>query len=166
MIIFLELALIIFLFLALYLMLQGAPFVPIHGSKLEKINKLANLRPGMKIADLGSGDGRIVIALAQAGAEAHGYEINPLLVLWSRHKIRKLKLSSRAFVHWKSFWSADFSSFDLIVIFGINHIMKRLENKLQRELKPGAKVVCLIFPLPTWPETAKTEKTYLYIKSL
>jgi len=39
MIIFLELALIIFLFLALYLMLQGAPFVPIHGSKLEKINQ-------------------------------------------------------------------------------------------------------------------------------
>jgi Xaa-Pro aminopeptidase len=64
--------------------IRGAPFVLTGSRTVKTMTALANIQPGEKAADLGSGDGRILIAIARAGAEAHGYEINPFLVLWSR----------------------------------------------------------------------------------
>ncbi len=49
--------------------LFGAPFEPTEEKKLKKIIKLAKIKPGDKIAELGSGDGRIVIEFAKRGAE-------------------------------------------------------------------------------------------------
>ena len=82
----------------------GAPFEPTSDRKLKIMMKLAKVKKGEKAVDHGSGDGKIVIALAKAGAEAHGYEINPLLVLFSRYKIKKAGLKGKAFIHWKNFW--------------------------------------------------------------
>src|SRR5688572_29583519 len=83
---------------------RGAPFLPTYTQTADRMIEKLNLKQGDKFADLGSGDGRLVIAAAQKGAEAHGYEINPVLVLWSRQKIKRLRLEDRAFIHWKSFW--------------------------------------------------------------
>ena len=92
---------------------------------------LAQIKPQTKAVDLGSGDGRIVIALARAGVDAVGYEINPILAWWSRIRIYRLGLQSRARIYNQSFWSADLSGFDVVMIFGITHIMGRLEKKLK-----------------------------------
>ena len=154
----------IFLFVLLLPMLRGAIFVASRNEAVEKIIAIAKIKPGMKAADLGSGDGRIVIALAKAGAEAHGYEINPLLVWLSRLKIRKEKLENKAFIHWKSFWRCDFTCFDVVTIYGINYIMKNLEKKLQRELQSGAKVISNAFTFPNWIPTHKEDRIYLYKK--
>ena len=89
---------------------RGAPFVPSGSETVKRMVKLGDIHWGEKAADLGSGDGRIVIGLAKAGAEAHGYEINPFLVLWSRRQIRRAGLSDKAFVHWTSFWKQDYAS--------------------------------------------------------
>jgi cyclopropane fatty-acyl-phospholipid synthase-like methyltransferase len=132
---------------------RGAPFVPTQKQTLEKMIEAAKIQPGEKLADLGSGDGRILIAAARAGAEAHGYEINPLLFFWSRWKIRQAGLASKAFVHWKNFWLADFSDYDIVMLFGITGIMPKLETKLKTELKPGARVVSNIFKFPNWEST-------------
>lgn len=70
----------------------NAPYAPSVKNRLDAMLDLANIQPGDKAVDLGSGDGRVVIAMAQAGAEAHGYEINPWLVLWSRYAIRRAGL--------------------------------------------------------------------------
>lgn len=142
--------------------IRGAPFVPSRYETLKKMMALAKVKPGMKTADLGSGDGRIVIALAKAGAEAHGYEINPLLVWWSRRIIKKEKLSDQAFIHWVNFWRHNVSSFDVVTIFGINYIMKNLERKLKKELKPDARIVSNGFTFPTWPYSQKDGNVYLY----
>ena len=118
----------------------------------------------MKAADIGSGDGRIVIALARAGAVAHGYEINPLLVWWSRVKIRRAGLDGRAYIHRKNLWHTDFSSFDAVTVFGVFHIMRRLETKLRRELKPGARAVSIGFEFPTWPAAEKYDGIYVNLQ--
>lgn len=139
---------IIFLFFSIIPIARGAPFVPIHKKRLDMALDFLNLKPGQKIADLGSGDGRVLIELAKKGVIAIGYEINPLLVLKAKMAIKKQGLSKLAFCHWNSFWKMNFSDFDAVFVFGITHIMKGIENKAQKELKPGAKLVCFVFPLP------------------
>ncbi|MBI5152062.1 class I SAM-dependent methyltransferase, partial [Candidatus Peregrinibacteria bacterium] len=117
-----------------------------------------------KVVDLGSGDGRVVIAFARKGIEAHGYEINPILVWLSRKNIKKAGLKKKAFIHTKNFWTNNFSKFDIVVIYGISHIMRMLERKLQKELKPGSRVICCIFPFRKWQCAKKDEGVYLYVK--
>ncbi|KKU26965.1 MAG: hypothetical protein UX39_C0005G0003 [Candidatus Magasanikbacteria bacterium GW2011_GWA2_46_17] len=78
---------------------RGAVFVPTDTGAVLTLIEMLEIKSSDKAIDLGSGDGRVVVALALAGAEAHGYEHNPLLVWWSRHKIRRAGLSERAFIH-------------------------------------------------------------------
>lgn len=141
---------------------KGAPFVPSKKKALGAILFLTNPQSGERIADLGSGDGRILIALAKAGAEAHGFEINPFLVLWSYLKIHREGLFGKIFVHWKSFWHSDLSSFDKIVVYGTVYIMADLERKLKDELKPGSRVISNTFKFPSWSPLRSEERVYLY----
>jgi len=143
--------------------LLGAPFVPVSDKRLKKIIELTEAKPGIKIADLGSGDGRATIAFAKRGGQVAGYEINLFLVFWSRLKIKKMGLSKKASIFWKNFWAEDLSKFDLIFIYGIDRIMKKLALKLKKELKPGAKIISAGFPLPGWKIRKETSsRIFLY----
>ncbi len=142
----------------------GAPFVPTRGKIVNSMIKLARVCPGELAVDLGSGDGRLVIALARAGAQAHGWEINPALVVISRLNIRRAGLRDKAFVHWGSFWRRDYSSFKIITIYGLIAIMKKLEPKLLSQLPVGARVVSHTFKFPNWPISGQEGEAYLYEK--
>lgn len=154
----------IFTFLFVYALFFGAPYVPIPKYGLDKIIEYADIKPGQKAVDLGSGDGRIIIAMARAGAIAHGYEINPVLVWWTRRKIKKEGLEGKATVYLKSFWNEDLSKYDVVTLFGVRKIMKRLEEKLDKELKPGAKIISFGFSFPDWQYLKKEQATFLYEK--
>jgi cyclopropane fatty-acyl-phospholipid synthase-like methyltransferase len=142
-------------------LMNGALYVPTDRKMVEDMLDAANLSPSDTLVDLGSGDGRLVIAAAKRGAHAVGYEVNPVLVWLSNHEIRKAHLEEKARVHWKDFWRADLSPYSVVTVFGIGHIMKRLERKLERELKPGSRVVCNLFTLPTW-EGKKEKGVFVY----
>jgi|GEM_PF-369168 len=143
----------------------GAIYLPSSELQIKTILKLANIKNSDKAVDIGSGDGRIVIALARAGAQAYGYEINPLLVRWSQLKMRTLPVNQRGSIRLSSFWYVNFAKFDVITIFGMSYIMKGLEAKLLKELKPGARVICNSFPFPNWKPSAKENSVYLYVKA-
>ncbi|MGO9308383.1 MAG: hypothetical protein ACLQDL_05105 [Spirochaetia bacterium] len=128
---------------------RGAVFVPSTPEKTVLIARLSEAAPGELAADLGSGDGRIVIALARQGAEAHGFEVNPLLVLLSIRNIRRAGMRGRAFIHWQSFWRADLSRFAAVTLFQGSFVMRRLEAKVRKELPPGARVVSDYWEFPT-----------------
>lgn len=155
---------LIFSIMFLQSIIKGAPYIPIRDRALKKMIEFADIKPGQKAVDLGSGDGRIVIALANAGAIAYGYEINPILVWWTKYRIKKEGLEGKAFVYRKSFWNEDFSSFDIVTLFGIRKIMKELEGKLDKELKPGAKIMSFGFSFPDWTPIKKEEAVFLYKK--
>ncbi len=142
--------------------LAGLPYVPTKQKTVERIGEFSAVQPAEKVADLGSGDGRILIEFAKRGVEAHGYEINPLLVWHSRRNIRARELQDKAFVHYKNFWKQDFSSYDVIVIYGIGYIMKKLEGKLAKELKPGARIISSAFEFPKWKATISDNGLFLY----
>jgi protein-L-isoaspartate O-methyltransferase len=156
---------ILFLSILVLAVIRLVPYVPARPAKVGLMTKLAGIKAGERAVDLGSGDGRIVIAFARAGAQAHGFEINPALVILSRLNILRAGLKGRAFIHWKSFRGQDFSAFSVVAVYGLPHIMKNLEAKLRKELKPGARVVSLAFPFPSWRHFKKEESVYLYILS-
>ena len=140
----------------------GAIYVPTKPEIVEKMIKFADIKAGDKAADLGSGDGRLIIALAKAGAEAHGYEISPFLVRLAKKNIIKAELENKAFIHWKNLWNEDFSKFNIITIYGMGHMMKKLEFKLKKELKPGSRIISNAFTFPTWQPSKKEKNVYLY----
>lgn len=144
--------------------LFGAPFEPTDEKKIKKMIRLVRIKKGEKAVDLGSGDGRIVIALARAGAEAHGYEINPFLVLISKWNIKKAGLGGKAFIHWGSFWNANFRNYKIVLLFQFSTIMNRLEKKLKKELKKGSRVVSYYWKFPNWKPSKKIENIWLYKK--
>lgn len=142
----------------------GAPFAPTKKSGLATMVALSNVRAGERAIDIGSGDGRLVFALAEAGADSYGIEINPMLVLWSRIRTPH-ELRSRVRIFRGSTWEHDFAPYQVVTIFGIPYIMKRLEEKLLKELPSGARVVVNRYPFPTWQPAQQLGKLYLYVKS-
>jgi hypothetical protein len=127
---------------------RGAIYDPSSLAEAGIMVDLAEVRPGDRAVDIGSGDGRIVILLARAGAEAHGWEINPLLVLKARSNIRRAGLAGKAFIHWGNFWRADLSGFTLVTTFQVGFVMARLEEKLRTELAPNTRVVSHYWRFP------------------
>jgi len=120
---------VVYLFFFVFFPLgRGAIYDPSSENETRMMADLADVRRGEKAADLGSGDGRVVIALALKGAEAHGYEINPVLVFVSRSNIRKAGLAGRAFIHWGTFWRKDLSRYALITVFQVGKTKKVLSE--------------------------------------
>jgi protein-L-isoaspartate O-methyltransferase len=142
----------------------GAPFEASTNERVQKIVRIAKIKKGDKAADLGSGDGRIVIAMAHAGAEAHGYEINPYLVLYSKYRIKKEGLEKKAFIHWKNFWKKDLSKYNIITTFQVDYIMPELEEKLKMELKKGSRVISEKWTFPEWKLSKQDELILRYNK--
>ncbi|MGI5826682.1 MAG: SAM-dependent methyltransferase [Patescibacteria group bacterium] len=140
------------------------PFVPSSTDRLNTMMELSGVKPGQKTLDLGSGDGRVVIAMAKAGAEAHGFEVDPKLIEEARRNIAEEGLEGKAFIHSKNFWDGDLGEYDVVTVYGITSIMGRLEAKLKNELRPNAKVVSNYFTFPNWEPEEVKEKVYLYKK--
>ncbi|MGD0727034.1 MAG: hypothetical protein ABSB63_15890 [Spirochaetia bacterium] len=154
---------VVYLFFFVFFPLgRGAIYDPSSANETRMIADLADVQRGEKAADLGSGDGRVVIALAFKGAESHGYEVNPVLVLISRRNIRMAGLAGRAFIHWGSFWRKDLSRYQLITVFQVGFVMARLEAKLSRELAPGARVVSHYWRFPSLSPERTQGNIYRY----
>lgn len=145
-------------------LLRGAIYLPSHPKAIAGMIKALEIRQGEKVVDLGSGDGCILIALAKAGGVATGYEVNPLLVWWSRRCIKAAGVADRVTVYRKNFWKADLSTFQGVTLFGMSHIMKELEEKLMRELPVGACVASNGFTFPNWKGEEVMKGVHLYIK--
>jgi hypothetical protein len=144
--------------------LYGPVFIPSKDRDLQIMFKLADLKPGQIAADLGSGNGKILIYLAQHGVEVHGFENSPSLVWQSRQKISDLGLQKLATVHWQDFWYADLSKYDVIMMYTSKFTMEQLEAKIRTQLKPGARVVSNTFKFPHWPIAKTVGGVYLYVK--
>ena len=146
-----------------YSLLFGAPYAVLGEKRVETMMELLNPIKGKKFVDIGSGDGRIVIAASNRGLNALGYEINPVIYLLSQYNLR-IKKAKHSKIILTDFWQKNFSEFDYVSIWGTKHMVKMLEKKLLKELKPGAKVVSNHFAFPNWKYTKIKNDVYLYIK--
>jgi 16S rRNA A1518/A1519 N6-dimethyltransferase RsmA/KsgA/DIM1 with predicted DNA glycosylase/AP lyase activity len=139
------------------------PYFQTSRYRVETMVELADVKSAELVADLGSGDGRIVIAFARKGIEIHGYEIDEELQSLSEENISQLKLTN-AFIHNKDFWKEDLSIYNIVCCYPMPTIMGRLERKLREELKPGARVLLNYFPFKHWKEKKVKDNIFLYVK--
>ncbi len=147
--------------------ISAAPWVPTWGADVDRFMQLADIASGQKVYDLGCGDGRLVIAAARRGAHAVGYEVS--LIPYALAQVRRFVSgqSNRAHIVLKDFWRADLSDADVVYVFLMEKIYDKLQAKLEQELKPGAKVVVYVWPLPGWEpcvvdETDGQPKLFVY----
>ncbi len=144
--------------------LYGPVFIPSKNEDLETMIELANIKLKEKVVDLGSGDGKVVIELAKRGIRADGFENSPTLVFSSRKRIEKLGMSDKITIHFQDFWKADFSQYDVVMMYTSQDTMEKLEKRILEQLKPGSRVVSNTFEFPNWKMATKKGKIFLYEK--
>ncbi|XP_013373211.1 PREDICTED: protein FAM173A isoform X2 [Chinchilla lanigera] len=111
-------------------------------------------RPG-KTVDLGSGDGRIVLAAHRCGLRpAVGYELNPWLVGLARLHAWRAGCQRSVCYFREDLWKVSLRDCYNVSVFLAPSVLPLLEDKLQAELPTGARVVSGRFPLPTWKPVA------------
>lgn len=130
---------------------QLAPYVPSPHQIVERMLELARIKPGEKLYDLGSGDGRVVIAAAQKyEAKAVGIELSSRLVKSSQEEIKKLGLSEKASVVHGDVFDADLSDADVVILYLMRDSNNTLKPKLEKSLKPGARVISHDYEIEGW----------------
>uniref|UniRef100_A0A8C2TTU0 ATP synthase c subunit lysine N-methyltransferase n=1 Tax=Coturnix japonica TaxID=93934 RepID=A0A8C2TTU0_COTJA len=122
------------------------PFVPATSAQIENVLKMLQGRRGT-VVDIGSGDGRIVIAAAKRGFEAVGYELNPWLVWYSRYRAWRDGVHHNAKFYISDLWKVSFSRYTNVVVFGVPQMMPELQKKLKEELESFATVLGSRVPL-------------------
>lgn len=127
-----------------------APFVVTPQRDVDRMMRLADVGPGDYLIDLGSGDGRIVIAAAERGAVGHGIELDGNLVRESRLRAEGAGVSDRvAFVN-QDLFRSDFSRATVVTMYLMPDIVLRLRSVLFEQLSPGTRIISNSFPMGDW----------------
>ena len=128
-------------------------YVPTPLSVVDAMLEVANVTPADVVYDLGSGDGRIVIAAAKKyGARGVGIEIDPALVKAATDNAAAAGVSDRVRFVTQNLFAADISDATVVTLYLLQSINERLRPKLVRELKPGTRIVSHVFNMgPEWP---------------
>ncbi len=127
------------------------PFVTTPPELVEHMLALAETQRGDVVMDLGSGDGRIVIAAAKNhGARAIGVELDPKLVAVARENAQGAGVEQlTTFVH-GGVLKADLSSASVVTAYLLPWLMDQLQPKFLAELAPGTRIVSHAFPMSGW----------------
>jgi hypothetical protein len=143
-------------------LLRGAPYLPTLKPQVEVALDLVDLEPGQTLLELGSGDGRVLRAAAQRGLNVVGYELNPLLVIWSRLLCWRYRKHVR--IVWGDFWRAEWPPAEGIFVFLLPRYMKKLDKKVMQYSGRPIKLVSFAFEIEDYkPEIIKHGvRLYLY----
>ncbi len=126
-------------------MAVGAPFVPTNPGNCRRMVEFADIRPRMKVYDLGCGDGRLLLLAAEKGAEAVGVELDPAVWFYAWVRARRSPHADRIRVRWGSLWWVSVRDADVVFVYLMPYWMGKLERMLRSQLKPGAVVVSNAF---------------------
>jgi predicted O-methyltransferase YrrM len=133
-------------------------FVPTRRITVEAMLKLADVRPGDVLYDLGSGDGRIPIAAAkQFGIRAVGIEIDPARISEAKANARVAGVEHLVSFRNEDLFQADFSEATVVTLYLLPSLNEKLRPKLLRDLKPGARIVSHDFLMGDWPPEERVQ---------
>lgn len=115
--------------------LIGAPYVPSHRRQLVALfDNLYGLKETDLVIDIGSGDGVVLAEVARRGAQALGYEINPVLVLVSR--LRLYRYRQQVQIKLANFWAVDFpADTTMVYTFGESRDINKMYQKVKAQAK-------------------------------
>jgi len=134
------------------------PFITTPLEVVERMLEMAATRPEDVVIDLGSGDGRIVIAAAQKfGARGLGIELDAALVQKSREHARAANVAERASFVQGDVLIADISRATVVTVYLLPGLMGKLQSRFINELAPGTRIVSHEFTMAGWlPDRTET----------
>ncbi len=128
-----------------------APYFPTPELVVDKMLQLGGIKPGEKVYDLGSGDGRIVIMAARKyKANAFGVELDETLYKQSVERIRTLGLTPTAHIIQGDLLEQDYTSADLLTIYLLPVAITKVTPIFDKQLKKGARIVAHDFEFFQW----------------
>lgn len=116
---------------------------------VEKMIDMARLTPNDYVIDLGSGDGRMIIAAAKRGIRGHGVEFNPMMVALANRRAQEAGVADRAKFIEGDMFTADISQASAMLLFLLSDNLNKLVPNLLK-LKPGTRIVMNGFTVDGW----------------
>ena len=148
------------------------PYVQTPTEVVTEMLRLAAVGAGDVVYDLGSGDGRLVIAAARDfGARGVGIEIDPSLVAQSTESARRAGVADRVAFRAGDLFQTDLSDATVVTLYLSPEINQRLRPKFMRQLRPGARIVSHDFDMGDWapsrtirvPSRDRTSTVFLWV---
>lgn len=126
------------------------PYVPTPTEVVDKMLDMADVGPGDYVIDLGSGDGRIVINAAQRGAYGHGVDLDMERINEARENAQKANISDKVMFLNENIFETDFSRANVITMYLLSSVNRKLRPMLLDKLDPGTKLVSHDFDMGEW----------------
>ena len=127
------------------------PYIPSTRGNVDEMLRLAGVTPEDVVYDLGSGDGRVVIAAARDyRARGVGIELDAMLVAESNENARRAGVASRATFRAQDVFAADITEATVVTMYLLSGLVAKLESKLLAELRPGTRIIAHDYGFPTW----------------
>jgi SAM-dependent methyltransferase len=131
-----------------------APYLPTPQEVVDRMLLMAAVTKDDVVYDLGSGDGRLVITAAKRyGARGVGIDIDPALIAQSRANARKEGVESLVEFRQQDALTVDLSPASVVTLYLLSGANLKLRPTLQKQLKPGARIVSHQFGMGDWVPT-------------
>lgn len=148
--IFIVLGFSIYTLFLIYSNFKGSPYVSTKKKELLQFLKEAQLKKGQVFYELGCGDGRVVMeAVRKYEVKGYGIDVNPLLIKQAKI-FAKLKNINNISFQVKNIFDTDLSQADVVYIFLMPKLIKKMIPKLEKELKKGTLVISHGFRIEDW----------------
>jgi hypothetical protein len=137
-----------------------APFVPTPMEIVDRMLELARTSSKDVVYDLGSGDGRIVLRAAEKfGARSVGVELDHHLAVDSAEKAKEMKIDHLVTIIEGDLFQTDISPASVVTVYLLLSTNDRLRPVLEKQLKPGTRVVAHDIRIPGWKSAREEEVT-------
>ena len=151
-----------------YLFLSGLPWgagwAPTPKRQLEAAASLLQLKEGDSVWDLGSGFGGALTFFARRyGVSATGVEVDPLRCYFARIRAGRRGVSAKVVIRRGNLLDADLRGSSKVFFFLTPLLMRRLQEKVAREMPEGARVVSVEHRFPDWKPVESLENVHLYV---
>lgn len=138
----------------------GPPYLPTLQRNMDTALDLLDLQPGQTMLELGSGDGRVLVAAAKRGLTVVGVELSPILVLVSR--LRTWRYRKQVRIIWGSYFSVTWPPADGIFTFMIPRQMKKLDTHIEKWQTGPVRLASFAFTIPGKKFATKRNGVFLY----
>ena len=122
-----------------------------YPSRTAQMLEMAEVGPGDHVIDLGTGDGRILIAAArERGARGLGIDIDPVMVAKAQANAERAGVADRVRFETADLFKTDLAEADVVTMFLLPEVNLRLRPRLLAQLKPGTRIVSHAFDMGDW----------------
>ena len=143
----------------------GAIWYPTSAKAIRAMIAFGQIGKDDTVVDLGSGDGRVLIAVARrTGASCIGVEINPVMVIISKIRVCLSGQRRRVSIRWANAYRFDLDRADIVLVYLSHKAMDRLRPLVREKMRPDARLVSHGFLMRDWPPRRRdiAQSVYLY----